>query len=145
MRKSTFSCLLLIAFITIAGLQSCRNDVYLTTPLPIADQSFTEEFDTASAAIKRGWTFTDASDPAGPSVWQDGGAIAPFFPGYSNNGTNAGFIGVDYQSTSAGAGTISNWLISPKVTIQNGDKIIFYTRALTFAPGYTATDVTDFA
>lgn len=145
MRKSTFSRLLLIASSTFLVLQSCRNDAYLTAPIPVADQSFTEEFDTASAAVARGWSFANTSDPAGPSVWQDGGSIPPFFAGYSNSGTYAGFIGVDYQSTSAGAGTISNWLISPAVTFQNGDKIIFYTRAQNFTPGYTATDVTDFA
>jgi hypothetical protein len=145
MRKSTFSRLLFIASSTFLVLQSCRNDVYLTTPVPVGDQSFTEEFDTAAAAVARGWKFINVSDPIGPSVWQDGGTIPPFFPSYSNKGTYAGFIGVDYQSTSAGAGLISNWLISPKVIIKNGDKIVFYTRALTYTPGYTAADVTDFA
>ena len=145
MRKSTFSCLLFIAFATVAVFQSCKNDVYLTTPVPVGDQSFTEEFDTTSAAVARGWSFANISEPAGPSVWQDGGGIPPFFHGYSNNGTYAGFIGVDYQSTSAGAGVISNWLISPQVTFKNGDKIVFYTRALTYNPGYAVGDITDFA
>jgi hypothetical protein len=144
MRKSTFSRLLLIASSTFLVLQSCKNDVYLTTPVPVADQSFTEEFDSASAAVARGWKFANTSDPAGPSVWQDGGGIPPFFAGYSNNGTYAGFIGVDYQSTTGGPGLISNWLISPRITIKNGDKIVFYTRALTYNPGYDAADVTDF-
>jgi hypothetical protein len=145
MRKSTFSRLLLIASIPVVVLQSCRNDVYLTTPPPVANQSFVEEFDTASAAVSRGWKFKNISDPIGPGIWQDGGGIPPFFQAYSNNGNGAGFIGVDYQSTSGGATQIDNWLISPKVTFQNGDKIVFYTRALTYAPGYTAADVTDFA
>jgi hypothetical protein len=145
MRKSTFSRLLLIASSTFLVLQSCKNDVYLTTPVPVGDHSFSEEFDTASAAVARGWKFTNVSDPIGPSVWQDGGGIPPFFASYSNNGTYAGFIGADYQSTSAGAGLISNWLISPKVLLKNGDKIVFYTRALTYDPGYVAGDVTDFA
>ncbi len=145
MRKSTFSRLLLFISVTVLGLQACKNDVYLTTPPPVPDQSFVEEFDTAYAAASRGWVFKNISDPIGPSVWQNGGGIPPFFSGYSNNGTYAGFIGVDYQSTSAGAGTIDNWLISPKVTFQNGDKIVFYTRAQTYSPGYTQQDVTDFA
>jgi len=113
--------------------------------VPLGDYSFTEEFDTASAAVARGWKFANVSDPIGPSIWQDGGGIPPFFQSYSNNGTYAGFIGVDYQSTSAGAGLISNWLISPKTVLKNGDKIVFYTRALTYDPGYVVGDETDFA
>ena len=83
----------------------------------------------ASAALARGWQFINTSDPEGGGVWQDGGSIPPFFNAYSNKGSYAGFIGTDYTSTSAAAATISNWLISPPVIMQNGDKIIFYTRA----------------
>lgn len=145
MRKSTFSGVLLIAISTFFLLESCRNDAYLTEKPPVPDQSFSEEFDTTAAALSRGWVLNNQSDPVGPTVWQDGGGIPPFFASYSNNGTYAGFIGTDYQSTSAAAGVISNWLISPKVIMKNGDKIIFYTRALTYSPGYTSTDVTDFS
>ena len=53
-----------------------------------------------------------------------------------------GFIGADYLSTSAQQGTISNWLISPSIIMQNGDRIIFYTRAYQLFDG--VGDTTDF-
>ncbi|MEP6582711.1 MAG: choice-of-anchor J domain-containing protein [Ginsengibacter sp.] len=122
--------------------QSCKDDSYLTTIPPIADQSFTEEFDTASAAVSRGWKFINASEPLGSGIWQNGGSIPPFFNAFSNNGSYAGFIGVDYLSTSADQGVISNWLVSPPVIMQNGDKIVFYTRAYQIFDG--VSDTTDF-
>lgn len=122
---------------------SCKNDSYLLTPPPTPDQSFIEEFDTVSAAISRGWKLSNASAPLGSNIWQQGGSVSPWFSPYSSNGTYAGFIGADYSSTSADQGIISNWLISPPVILQNGDKIIFYTRAYLYA--LSATDSTDFA
>lgn len=129
----------------MALLQACKDDSDLVAPVPIKNQSFSEEFDTASAAFARGWETINASDPVGPGVWQDGGNLVPFFNAFSNNGSNVGFIGAEYTSTSAGSGIISNWLISPPTLMQNGDKIVFYARSQAVSPGYTATDTTDFA
>jgi hypothetical protein len=122
---------------------SCKDDSYLAK-LPAVDQSFVEEFDTASAALARGWQFINASDPRGGGIWQDGGSIPPFFNAYSNKGSNAGFIGTDYTSTSTSAAgaIINNWLVSPPVMMQNGDKIIFYTRAYQIFDG--TGDTTDY-
>ena len=106
--------LLTISSLAILVFHSCKDDSYLAK-LPTVDQSFVEEFDTASAAVTRGWQFINASDPKGGGVWQDGGSIPPFFNAYSNKGSNVGFIGADYTSTSAEAATISNWLVSPPV------------------------------
>ena len=149
MRKGFLPLLLACISFTVA-LQSCRNDEYLTAAPKVANQSFSEEFDTVSSALARGWKFVNSSDPLGGGVWQQGGGPAPWFPAYSNNGTYVGFIGADFTSTSAAAGTISNWLISPLVTLQNGDKISFYTRAQQFADfdpvtGMPNGDTTDYA
>lgn len=141
---------LLLACVSLAvGLLSCRNDDYLTAAPPVANQSFVEEFDTVSSSLGRGWVLVNASEPKGGGVWQQGGGIPPWFAPYSSSGTYAGFIGADYTSTSAGAGTISNWLISPLVTLQNGDKISFYTCALQYPDADPVTglpngDTTDF-
>jgi hypothetical protein len=143
MRKSTFSYLLLCACVFAVALQSCRNDSYLLTAPAVPNQSFTEEFDTVSSALNRGWVVKNASDPLGSNIWQQGGAITPWFPAFSSKGSYVGFIGADYTSTSADAGIISNWLISPVVTMQNGDKISFYTRA--FLDPAVGTDSTDYA
>jgi hypothetical protein len=139
MRKSMLPKLLIIGTLAVV-FYSCKDDSYLTK-ITYADQSFVEEFDTASAALSRGWQFINTSNPKGGGVWQDGGSIPPFFKAYSNKGSNAGFIGTDVTSTSAGSGTISNWLISPPLIMQNGDKIIFYTRAFQLFDG--VSDTTD--
>ncbi len=143
MKKIILSKLLIAGSIALLLFQSCKDDSYLTKIPPVPDQSFHEEFDTASAALSRGWKFINASEPMGSGVWQDGGSIPPFFNAFSNNGSNAGFLGVDYLSTSATQGIINNWLVSPLLIMQNGDKIIFYTRAVQLYDS-TLADTTDF-
>ncbi|RYY96861.1 MAG: hypothetical protein EOO11_12430 [Chitinophagaceae bacterium] len=104
--------------------------------------AFTEEFDTVANAFSRGWTIKNATEPRGSGIWQQGGEVNPWFSAFSNNGSNAGFIGVNTYSTAADEAIISNWLISPEVTFQNGDKISFYTRAVLFYA--SATDSSDY-
>lgn len=142
MRKSFLLNLFVLALVSVTLFQSCKDDGEITASPSIPNQSFVEEFDTASAAIARGWKFRNTSDPKGSGVWQDGGEINPWFHAFSNNGNKAGFIGADYTSTSAAAAVISNWLISPSVVMQNGDKIVFYTRGVQYDNG--AGDSTDY-
>ncbi len=127
--------------IALTLLTSCVDDKNLDLPA-VPNQSFVEEFDTLSSALARGWKLSNVSIPKGPNVWQQGGDVVPWFSPYSSNGSHAGFVGADYTSTTFG--TISNWLISPPVTMQNGDKIIFYTRCLEFPASATPGDSTDF-
>lgn len=129
MRKFTIWHAGLYACLSVVLLASCKNDSNLTAMPAVSDQSFSEEFDTLSAAQHRGWRIFNGSSPIGPNVWQDGGDLIPWFAPYSNNGSNAGFVGANYLSTSGGATIIANWLISPPVTFQNGDSISFYTRS----------------
>ncbi len=141
MRKGLL--LLLFTCICLAvAFQSCRNDEYLTAAPLVSSQSFVEEFDTVSSSLARGWQFSNASNPAGSGIWQQGGGIPPWFAPYSSSGTYAGFIGVDYTSVKGGPGLISNWLISPSITMQNGDKITFYTRSWAQFDG--VSDTTDY-
>ncbi|HYC30075.1 MAG TPA: choice-of-anchor J domain-containing protein [Chitinophagaceae bacterium] len=135
------------------SLQACRKDDEAMMAMPgVPDQSFVEEFDTTSSAFARGWQPINTSDPKGQSVWVQGMFNNPTITGmpysipfspFSSKGSYAGFIGVDYLSTSAAAGIISNWLVSPVITMQNGDKIIFYTRTALYE--IAATDSTDFS
>ncbi|HVZ96157.1 MAG TPA: choice-of-anchor J domain-containing protein [Chitinophagaceae bacterium] len=122
---------------------SCNKTGLFAPQTPaVPNQSFVEEFDTAKAAQSRGWEFLNVSSPLGAGSWQNGGEPIPFFPAYSNHGVYAGFIGTDYTSTSAQQGIISNWLVSPVIWMQNGDRIIFYTRAYNVYNG--VNDTTDF-
>lgn len=122
--------------VTTLVLSACKDDSHLAHAPAVPDQSFTEEFDTASAALSRGWKFINVSEPKGSNVWQQGGDVLPWFKAFSSHGTYVGFIGADYTSTSAGQGVISNWVVSPVITLQNGDKISFYTRSWALFPGY---------
>lgn len=142
MRKPFLLKLFVYLCLFIFLLQACKDDSYLKNAAPVPDQSFGEEFDTTSAVLARGWVFVNTSEPKGGGVWQQGGEVIPWFNAFSNHGNNAGFIGTNYTSTSAGSGIISNWLISPAVILQNGDKIIFYTRALQYYD--MAGDSTDY-
>jgi hypothetical protein len=114
-------------------LQSCKDDSNLITLPPVPDQSLVEDFDTLTAAKSRGWLVRNRSEPIGPAVWQQGlsANAAITYDAYSSKSTANGFISTDYTScisSNPGEGTISNWIISPKVILQNGDRIIFYSR-----------------
>ena len=134
MRKSFLLKLLIYSGMAVFALQSCKDDSFLTGAPSVPDQSFVEEFDTLSAAIGKGWRPLNRSEPIGRTNWFQGNsafAQAPILP-YSSKATNIGFVTSDAGAASILAGQykadISNWLVSPSVTLQNGDKIIFYTR-----------------
>lgn len=153
--KALFACVCLIA-----GVSSCKKDDPSTLfPPPPPDQSFTEEFDTTTAAYDRGWRYINVSNPKHDGWWTQGGfhnptmwggiyyasngvlpKPIPFNP-YSSKGTYAGFVAAYFNSINAievlssdTSGIISTWLVSPAVIVKNGDKISFYTRSM-LVPG----------
>jgi hypothetical protein len=130
MRKSAFS-LLAFTLFSLILFSSCKDDAYLAAAPATPDQTFTEEFDTVASALARGWKLRNVSDPVNGNVWQQGGNVNPWFAPYSSNGSYAGFIGASaLVNTPPGiTPVISNWVISPVLTLQNGDKIGFYARA----------------
>ncbi len=94
---------------------------------------FSENFDVFATLATNGWTQTNQSSPVGPSTWAQGGGTAFATGGF--NGGPTSFSLVNFNSTT-GAGTISNWLITPVITIENGDVISFYTRQGGLAPSF---------
>ncbi|WP_298222570.1 choice-of-anchor J domain-containing protein [Flavobacterium sp.] len=81
----------------------------------------TENFDNIPLLASQGWTNVNASEPVGISTW--GGGVP--FPAY--NGASNSYAAVNHQST-GDIGTISNWLITPTVNLNNGDIISFFSR-----------------
>ena len=152
MGRSLLGKLLFISAFLFVYLQSCVKDEAATlAPPPTKNQSFVEEFDTVTAAYDRGWRYINVSEPYGSGSWIQGmfnnpnvtGLPTPIpFPAYSSKGTYVGFIGADFTSTSAAAGVISNWIVSPVTSMQNGDKIVFYTRTVLYP--LTGGDSTDY-
>lgn len=119
MKKTTFINLF-FAFVVVGVLQSCDDKDTVVPPEIVPDQSHTQEFDNVATATTAGWKFYNLSEThtAGTVGFINGSG----FPAFSG----AGFIFAGYQANN-GSGLISVWAISPKVTLQNGDKISFYT------------------
>lgn len=145
MRNFTLGKLLLSLVVIGVTLVACqKDDPASLIPPPVPDQSFVEEFDTVASAFKKGWVPINNSNPKGSGIWAQGGGPQPIFAPYSSKGSFAGFIAADYLSTSGTDDVISNWLISPVITMQNGDKISFYTRTQLLPNAFTAGDSTDY-
>lgn len=147
---SYFSLLLLgISVFAIACEKDAAPDAEEVTPTtPVAtNASFTEQFDTVGNLTAKGWVFKNNSAPIGQSGWRQGryeatpvpiykglGSI-PFigFPAFTATISPNEFVSCDVTAVAddfTNGGTISSWLISPSVPMRNGDKIIFYTRAV---------------
>jgi hypothetical protein len=93
MRKSLFIKPLLLASITAAIFTSCVNDAYLAEPTPVPNQSFVEEFDTATAAYGRGWKFINRSEPVGITDFSNFLDVATVpFEAYSSKAKKNGFL-----------------------------------------------------
>ena len=108
-----------------------------------AQSIYTYGFNSVSATMlgADGWSQTNQSvspSTAVSGLWRVPAYVAPTtssqFGSTSPSGQAGGlnsFAIVNYQSTTAAGttgGTISNWLISPSVTVQNGDVVSFWTR-----------------
>src|SRR5205085_3362494 len=116
-----------------------------------------EGFDDITTLTGAGWVQTNHSTVVGSTSWFQGNSAV--FPAQS--GAPTSYIGANFNNTT-GTNTISNWLLTPPVTLQNGRTMTFYTRTVD-APmfpdrlqvrmstngassnvGTTATDVGDF-
>lgn len=126
--KSVISRPLILLFgIGVLTQVACKKDeVQVAPPVVVADQSFSQNFENMSSLTTQGWVLKNLSDMAGNTPAQ-GWSIQPET---SNGAKPYEGNGLFYDSYLAGTdlnGNISDWLISPKLFLQNGDKISFYT------------------
>lgn len=77
-------------------------------------------------ALPTGWTQLNLSSPIGTTSWFAGNPANYV----AFNGPPNGYLLVNFNS-GAGVSTLNNWLMSPVVTVQNGDEVSFYTRTFT--------------
>lgn len=82
-----------------------------------------ENFDNITTLPASGWVLQNNSSPVGTIGWFQGNPAA--FPAY--NGATDSYIGANFNNTGP-TGTISNWLVTPNLTLKNGDVITFFTR-----------------
>ena len=112
--KTTLKTILITAIVIILSIN-------------INAQSFTENFDNITLLTGNGWSLQNNSSPTGTTSWFQGTSVAGGGPFDSYNGAANAYIGANYNNT-GNTGDISNWLITPNITIRNGDVIAFYTR-----------------
>ena len=87
-------------------------------------QSFTEAFDDiVTLTASGGWFTQNNSAPIGALGYFQGNTAV--FPAHAS----AGYLGVNYNS-GGGLATISNWFVTPMVSLQNGQTFSFYTRTV---------------
>jgi hypothetical protein len=127
------------------------------TPTPGCTPALVEGFDDITTLVSAGWFLQNHSQPVGATGWFQGNSNV--FPAQSGPPTS--YIGANFTNGGA-TSTISNWLLTPPVTLQNGTVLTFYTRTVDVPAfpdrlqvrmstngasmniGTTATDVGDF-
>jgi hypothetical protein len=141
---------------------SCRTAT-LTNGLKViyscpAGCDLTEGFDNITTLVPGGWVMRNNSQPGpGATNWFQGNTA--FFP--SQSGVPNSYIAANYDN-GTGTSTLSNWLLTPLVNLQNGAQLTFWTRTVDIPAyadrlqvrmstnggstdvGATATDVGDF-
>lgn len=75
-----------------------------------------------------GWTLTNQSVPVGSTGWFQGNPTVF----NAQSGITTSYIGANFNNTT-GNNTISNWLITPQVLVQNGDVLKFWSRTAPLA------------
>ena len=99
---------------------------FILSVLPIFGfgQILEEGFDDITTLSGAGWIQTNQSTPLGVTGWFQGNPDV--FP--ANSGATNSYIGANFNNTTGGTGTISNWLITPAMNLKDGDKLTFWTR-----------------
>jgi hypothetical protein len=83
----------------------------------------TENFDDITTLAPAGWSFVNNSSPLGTTGFFQGNP--DIFPAQS--GAPNSYIGANFNNADFG-GTISNWLISPTLSLSNRFTLTFFTR-----------------
>jgi hypothetical protein len=105
----------LAAFLLVASANTFAASILLS-----------EDFDNIATLPGSGWAQTNNSSPTGFTNWFQGnnGVFT------AQAGADDAYIAANFNNAAAG-GNISNWLISPTLTLHDGDTIQFYTRTET--------------
>jgi len=116
-------------------ISSCGEDKVTAKSTQPASLSYHEEFDSMQRVIDKGWKGVNLSDPPGGDSWQQGSFVAdnvkggPFFSSISAHSYKASANELAFVPYTAGAGLsfLNCWLITPELSMKNGDKISFWT------------------
>lgn len=119
-----------------AILISCGEEKVAAVSVQPASLSYHEEFDSMQRVIDAGWKGINLSNPPGGDSWQQGSYIintqkgGPFVSGIPAHSYKASANELAFVPYTAGAGLsfINCWLLSPPLSMKNGDVISFWTR-----------------
>jgi hypothetical protein len=92
------------------------------------NESFTSPFNFSSA----GWYKQNNSSPIGQLTWAQG--VGTLIPAYSGGADD--YLRNNYNSQGASSGNISDWLVTPTVSLMNGGVVQFYSRTLNNPTSY---------
>lgn len=100
-----------------------------------ASLSYHEEFDSMQRVIEMGWKAVNLSDPVGADSWQQGSYVAdnvkggPFYSRISAHSYKASANELAFVPYTCGSGLsfLNCWLITPPLSMKNGDIISFWT------------------
>jgi len=108
---------MLRAIVTFAAL------TFIGTTQASATTILAENFDNVANLVPSGWRIANNSSPAGTTDWFQGnpGVFA------SQAGAANSYVAANFEAAGFG-GNISDWLISPMLTLHNTDTISFWTR-----------------
>ena len=97
-----------------------------TSAVQAADVPLIENFDETADLAGKGWVVTNNSTPGGATNWFQGN------PGVFGSAAGApkAYIGANFLSAPALGGAISTWLMTPTLSIFNGETLSFALRLL---------------
>ncbi|MBL7728013.1 MAG: choice-of-anchor J domain-containing protein [Dinghuibacter sp.] len=140
MKKNNILIYVMVMLVTgTITLFSCKKD----TPPPTEEIApaapsldLVEDFDTVQAMTNRGWVLLNSSEPIGGRGWGQGkytfggkfGGSVIGFPAHAAHNLPTDYAACDLTAVNM-LGGINAWMISPVLTIKNGDKITFYSRS----------------
>lgn len=107
------------------GVNGARGGTSDATPPQVDPVDLTEGFEDITNLP--GWFMQNNSQPLGTTGWFQGNDTV--FP--AQGGPSTSYIGANFNNTTGGTGTISNWLLTPVLNLNDGDTVSFWTRTAT--------------
>ncbi|WP_440222054.1 choice-of-anchor J domain-containing protein [Dokdonella sp. MW10] len=90
--------------------------------------SLSEGFENIALLAGRGWFQQNNSQPVGITGWSQGPSVANGGPIDAHAGSANSFISANFNNTTGGTGSISNWLVTPELDFGAGATFTFHTR-----------------
>ena len=95
-----------------------------TTPLAQAAAPLEEGFDDFAGLAGAGWVFTNASAQPGQNWFAGNAGVFE-----AQSGAAGSYAAANFLSSNLVDGSISNWLITPQITLSGGETLTFWARS----------------